>query len=156
MAAALCLLLAGTLAWAGAAKAADPAPFRFTLRALTSTAGARRLAVAVPALELALAALLVAGVAPRVVAALVVALLAGFTAALTRLGAVSAACHCFGASQSGAGRTRNALLAAGAVCLVVWPAGARWHVDAAELAGAATVAAGLACAWQLTTALVRP
>ena len=153
MAAAVCLLLAGTLAWAGAAKAADPAPFRVTLRALTSTAGARRLAVAVPALELALAALLVAGVAPRAVAALVLVLLAAFTAALTRLGAVSAACHCFGASASGAGRVRNALLAAGAVCLIAWPAGPLWQVSAAELAGAATVAAGLACAWKLVAAL---
>jgi uncharacterized membrane protein YphA (DoxX/SURF4 family) len=153
VAAAVCLLLAGTFAWAGSAKLADPAPFRVTLRALTSTRGAQRLAVAVPALELALAALLVAGVAPRIVSALAVALLAAFTAALTRLGAVSAACHCFGASPSGAGRLRNALLAAGAVCLVVWPAGPLWDVSAAELAGAATVAAGLACAWQLATAL---
>jgi uncharacterized membrane protein YphA (DoxX/SURF4 family) len=153
VAAAVCLLLAGTFAWAGLAKAANPAPFRVTLRALTSAAGARRLAVAVPALELALAALLIAGVAPRVVAALALALLAAFTAALTRLGAVSAACHCFGASQSGAGRLRNALLAAGAACLVAWPAGPLWEVSAAELAGAATVAAGLACAWNLATAL---
>ena len=153
MAAAVCLLLAGTFAWAGAAKLADPAPFRVTLRALTSTAGARRLAVAVPALELALAALLVAGVAPGVVAVLIIALLAVFTAALTRLGAVSAACHCFGASESGAGRLRNALLAAAAVALIAWPAGPLWHVSAAELAGAATVAAGLACAWKLVTAL---
>lgn len=153
MAAAVCLLLAGTLAWAGAAKAADPAPFRVTLRSLVPAATARRLAVAVPAVELILAALLVAGAVPRVVAALVLVLLAVFTAALTRLGAVSAACHCFGASQSGAGRLRNALLAAGAAFLVVHPAGALWQVSAAELAGAATVAAGLACAWQLTTAL---
>jgi serine phosphatase RsbU (regulator of sigma subunit) len=50
VAAAVCVLLAGTLAWAGAAKLADPAPFRVTLRALTSAAAARRLAVAVPAL----------------------------------------------------------------------------------------------------------
>jgi hypothetical protein len=155
VAAAVCLLLAGTLAWAGVAKLADPAPFRHTLRALTPAAGARRLAVAVPGLELALAGLLVAGPAPRVTAALVVALLAAFTAALTRLGAVSAACHCFGASASGAGRTRNALLALAAVVLLVHPVGPLWHVGAAELAGAATVAAGLACAWQLTTALRR-
>lgn len=153
MAAAVCLLLAGTLAWAGAAKAADPAPFRVTLRALTSPAGARRAAIAVPAVELILAALLVAGVAPRVVAVLVLALLAVFSVALTRLGAVSAACHCFGASASGAGRLRNALLAAGAAVLVVHPAGPLWQVGAAELTGAATVAAGLACVWQLTTAL---
>ena len=36
MAAAVCLLLAGTLAWAGVAKLADPAPFRVTLRSLAA------------------------------------------------------------------------------------------------------------------------
>jgi len=155
VAAAVCLLLAGTLALAGAAKAADPAPFRVTLRALASRGTARRLALAVPALELALAALLVAGVAPRVVAGLVAALLAAFTAALWRLGRVSAACHCFGASESGGARTRNALLTAGAAYLAARPAGALWSVEAGELAGAATVAAGLVCVWQLGTALAR-
>jgi uncharacterized membrane protein YphA (DoxX/SURF4 family) len=151
--AAVSLLLAGTLAWAGALKAADPAPFRVTLRSLVSYRAARRLAFVVPVVELGLAVLLVAGVAPRVVAVLVLGLLALFTAALWRLGAVSAACHCFGASDGGDGRLRNALLAAGAACLVVWPAGPLWAVGAGELAGAATVAAGLACVWQLGTAL---
>ena len=155
MAAAVALLLAGTLAWAGALKAADPAPFRVTLHALVSARAARRLALAVPLVELALAALLVAGVAPRVVAALILALLALFTVALGRLGAVSAACHCFGATDAGDGRLRNALLAAGAVVLVAWPAGALWDVGPGELTGAATVAAGLACVWQLSTALAR-
>lgn len=155
MAAAVALLLAGTLAWAGLAKAADPVPFRVTLRALVSARAARRLTLAVPLLELALAALLVAGVAPRLVPGLIVALLAVFTVALGRLGVVSAACHCFGASAGGDGRLRNALLGAGAIALVAWPAGALWDVGAGELAGAATVAAGLACAWNLSTALAR-
>src|SRR5262245_27759145 len=153
MAAAVALLLTGTLAWAGVAKAADPAPFRVTLRSLVSYRAARRLAVAVPLAELGLAALLVAGVAPRLVAALILALLVVFTAALWRLGAVSAACHCFGAGDGGDGRLRNALLAAGAAFLVAQPAGALWEVGAGELAGAATVAAGLACVWQLGSAL---
>src|SRR4051794_23400651 len=153
MAAAVCLLLAGTLAWAGVAKARDPAPFRITLRALVSRDAARRLAIAVPALELALAALLVAGVAPRLVAALVLGLLSVFSAALWRLGDVS--CACFGATPSDGGRARNGLLAAGAAFLVAQPAGALWGVAAGELAGAATVAAGLACVWQLGTALAR-
>ncbi len=151
MAAAVCLLLAGTLAWAGAAKAAAPAPFRATLRALGAPAW---LAVAVPAAELGLAALLLAGVAPRVVAAAVLALLAAFTVALTRLGSVSAGCHCFGATDGGAGRLRNALLAAGAVALIAWPPADLWTLGAGELAGAATVAAGAACAWQLAVATV--
>jgi uncharacterized membrane protein YphA (DoxX/SURF4 family) len=153
MAAAVALLLAGTLAWAGLAKAADPAPFRMTLRALVSYRAARRLAMAVPLVELGLAALLVAGVAPRAVAAGIVVLLVVFTAALWRLGAVSAACHCFGASDGGDGRLRNALLAAGAVFLIAQPAGPLWEIAAGELAGAATVAAGLVCVWQLGTAL---
>jgi uncharacterized membrane protein YphA (DoxX/SURF4 family) len=148
MAAAVCLLLAGTLAWAGAAKAADPAPFRATLRALSAPGW---LVVGVPALELALAGLLVAGVAPRLSAAAVLVLLAGFTVALARLGSVP--CHCFGASDGPAGPARNALLAAGAVALVAWPAGPLWNVGASELAGAATVAVGAVCAWRLTLAL---
>jgi hypothetical protein len=151
VAAAVSLLLAGTLAWAGALKVADPAPFRVTLRSLVGARAARRLAFAVPLVELGLAGLLVAGVAPA--PALVLALLALFTAALWRLGSVSTACHCFGATEGGDGRLRNALLAAGAAFLVVQPAGALWGVEAGELAGAATVAAGLACVWQLGTAL---
>jgi uncharacterized membrane protein YphA (DoxX/SURF4 family) len=148
VAAAVCLLLAGTLAWAGAAKAADPAPFRLTLRALAAPGW---LVVAVPAAELALAALLVAGVAPRVTAAVVVALLAGFTVVLGRLGPAS--CHCFGADDGRAGRLRNALLAGAALALLAWPAGPLWQAGASELAGAATVAVGAACAWRLTLAL---
>jgi uncharacterized membrane protein YphA (DoxX/SURF4 family) len=148
VAAAVCLLLAGTLAWAGAAKAADPAPFRVTLRALAAPGW---LVAAVPAAELGLAGLLVAGVAPRLTAAAVLALLAAFTVALGRLGSVP--CNCFGASDGGAGPLRNALLGAGALALLVWPAGPLWSAGASELAGAATVAVGAACAWRLTLAL---
>src|SRR5206468_2603710 len=131
VAAAVCLLLAGTLAWAGAAKAADPAPFRLTLRALAAPGW---LVAAVPALELGLAGLLVAGVAPRVVAGAVLALLAAFTVALGRLGSLP--CNCFGAADGAAGPLRNALLAAGAVALVAWPPGPLWDADASALAGA--------------------
>jgi uncharacterized membrane protein YphA (DoxX/SURF4 family) len=148
VAAAVCLLLAGTLAWAGAAKAADPAPFRATLRALRAPAW---LAAAVPAAELVLAALLVAGVAPRATAAAVIALLAAFTVVLGRLGPVP--CRCFGSDEGRAGRVRNALLAAGGLALIAWPAGPLWSASASELAGAATVAAGAACAWRLAVVL---
>jgi uncharacterized membrane protein YphA (DoxX/SURF4 family) len=151
VAAAVCLLLAGTLAWAGTAKAAAPEPFRATLRVLAAPAW---LAVAVPAAELGLAALLVAGVAPRLTAAAVLALLAAFTVVLGRLG--PAPCHCFGADDGRAGRLRNALLGAGAVALIAWPPGALWNVSASELAGAATVAAGAACAWRLAIATTSP
>jgi hypothetical protein len=144
VATAVCLLLAGTLAWAGFAKLADPAPFRVTMRSL----GAERLAPAVPVAELAVAALLVA--APPVGAALALALLAVFTFALSRL---EVPCHCFGATTRDDGRARNALLAAGALYVLLRSAGAVWTVQAGELAGAATVAAGLACVWQLGTAL---
>jgi uncharacterized membrane protein YphA (DoxX/SURF4 family) len=148
VAAAVCLLLAGTLAWAGAAKAADPAPFRATLRVLSAPGWA---AVAVPVVELALAALLVTGIAPRVTAAAVLVLLAAFTVVLGRLGTVP--CHCFGADDGRAGRLRNALLGAGAIALLAWPAGPLWDAGASELAGAATVAVGAACAWRLAVAL---
>jgi hypothetical protein len=84
----------------------------------------------------------------------VLALLAAVTEVQGRLG--PAPCHCFGADDGRAGRLRNALLGAGAVALIAWPPGALWSVTASELAGAATVAAGAACAWRLALATIAP
>ena len=152
VAAAACLLLAGTLAVAALAKLADRAAFRATLSRLVAPPLARTLTLAVPAAELALAAALVCGLGGRLAPAAALLLLLAFTAVLGR----AVPCRCFGAAGDGdpaAARVRNALLGAAAAALIVWPAGPLWEVPAGELAGAATVAAGLACAWSLARAL---
>ena len=82
MAAAACLLLAGTLAVAALAKLADRAAFRATLSRLVTPPLARILAVAVPAAELALAAALVCGLGGRLAPAAALLLLLAFTAVL--------------------------------------------------------------------------
>jgi hypothetical protein len=153
MTAALCVLLSGSFAIAGVAKLREPREFRVTLAVLAAPAA---LAWVLPALEIALAAVLVAG-AGRVAALAAFVLLAVFTLVLRRLGTVP--CRCFGAGADGdprGGQVRNAALGVVALALAVWPAPALWDVPARELAGAATVASGLAFAWLLAAALARP
>jgi hypothetical protein len=153
MTAALCVLLSGSFAIAGVAKLRDPRAFRATLSVLAAPVA---LAWLLPALEIGLAGALVAG-GGRVAAIAAIVVLAIFTLVLRRLGSVP--CRCFGAGADGdprAGRVRNAGLGVVALALVAWPSSALWDVAARELAGAATVAAGLACAWLLAAALARP
>ena len=153
MTTALCVLLAGSFLIAGVAKLRDRPAFAATLASLRAPA---ELARALPVAEIALAGALVAG-GGRVAALVALAALGAFTVALARLGRVP--CRCFGAGADGDPRTgqlRNLLLAAAAAALAVRPAPALWDVAARELAGAATVAAGLACAWLLAAALARP
>jgi len=149
MTVALCVLLAGSFATAAVAKLRDRRGLRATLRTLGAPAW---LEFAVPAVELGLAAALLAG-AGRVAAACAFALLAAFSAVLGRLGTVP--CRCFGAGSDGdprSGQVRNALLGVAAAALVVWPAAAVWAVPVREMLGAATVAAGLSCVWLLARA----
>jgi uncharacterized membrane protein YphA (DoxX/SURF4 family) len=164
--AAVTVLLAATLTLAAIAKIRDPAPFRTTLRVALSDRAARAVALLLPPIELVLAIALVSGVAGSLVAALTLLLMVAFTAALwwlerralaSRAGTLLR-CNCFGSGGDGdpaTGRVRNLLLAAGAAVLVVEPAGALWDVGAGELAGAACVAVGLTCVWQLAIALRR-
>jgi len=166
MSAAVILVLAVTFAAAAVAKLRDREPFVATLRALVPARAAAPLSRVVPVLELVLAGALIAGVLPRLVALLVLAALAGFSLALVRLRAASAAtagrsvipCNCFGAAGDGDPTTalvRNGLLAALAVAAALWPVdGALWTLSASALAGAATVALGALCAWQLAVALI--
>ena len=149
---AISMLLAVTLLVAALAKLRDPAPFRATLRTLTGARAARVLTVAVPVTEALLALALIAGVGAAALG--VLALMLGFTAVLGRL---VVPCNCFGArsdARPAAARTRNLLLAAAALALLVWPAEALWHVPAGDLLAAATVVVGLVCVWQLLVALV--
>lgn len=159
------VLLAATLALAGIAKLRDPGPFRRTLRTVVSAPVAWTTAAVLPIVELALAALLVAGVGGRIVAGIVLALMLGFIAALWLVerraadaGRALVSCNCFGSGGDGdpvAGRVRNALLAAAAVVLVVRPADAVWAAPAGQVVGAICVAVGAVCVWQLALALQR-
>ncbi|WP_320672184.1 MauE/DoxX family redox-associated membrane protein [Patulibacter defluvii] len=169
MPAAVTVLLAATLILAAIAKIRDPEPFRESLRIALPDRSARGIAATLPIVELVLAAALVAapaGTAGRIAALLVLGLLLAFTAALLWLERRAASrrdgmllrCNCFGSGGDGdpaTGRVRNLLLAVGAAALVAAPAGPLWRVDAGELAGAACVAIGLTCVWQLAVALRR-
>jgi len=155
--AAATLLLAVTFAAAAIAKLRDPQPFVATLSALVSPRAARPLARAVPIGELALAAWLLTGAAPRAAALVALAALALFSLQLRRLKADPGlpSCNCFGGGgDPSGGLLRNALLALAAVVALVWPVdGAVWTLSASALAGAATVALGVVCAWTLGRAL---
>jgi uncharacterized membrane protein YphA (DoxX/SURF4 family) len=163
MTAALTLLLAGTLLVAAALKLRDPDDLVVVLRQLATrrrpgvvAARAATRALAVVEVLVAAALLLGAGSAlPAVAAALLlVALSVALRTAAARAPTALANCHCFGAAGDAPpaqGLARNALLVAGSAAVALAPPGTLWDLDADELAGAATVAVGLACAWQLST-----
>jgi uncharacterized membrane protein YphA (DoxX/SURF4 family) len=150
VAAAACLLLAGTLGVAALAKLADRPGFQAALGAVAPPQRARWLAVAVPVAELLLALALVTGAGGRVAPAAALLLLIAFSAVLAR----GVPCRCFGSeTDPGAARVRNVLLGGIALALIAWPPGPLWAIQPEELAGAGTVATGLACAWFLARAL---
>jgi hypothetical protein len=150
VAAAACLLLAGTLGVAALAKLADRPAFQATLGTVVPPQRARRLAVAVPVAELLLAVALVTGAGGRGAPVAALLLLVAFSVVLSR----GVPCRCFGSdTDPGAARVRNVLLGATALALIAWPPGPLWAIEPDELAGAATVAAGLACAWSLAHVL---
>jgi len=155
------LVLATTFVLAAVAKLRDRRSFEQVLAVLAGWPAARPLAIAVPAGELALGFLLLAGLAPRATALLTLAVLAMFSWALVRLRAQPRipSCACFG-SGSGTGDlsrglARNAALGALAAVLVIAPhEGAAWSASVADAVAAATVALGAACAWHLAAVLV--
>lgn len=115
------LVLAGVFVWAGAAKLARPAQTAAGLVTL-AVPGGRSVARAVPFVELAVAAILLA--APRAGAVLAVVMLAAFTAFLARAvrSGVRTPCNCFGTSRvdpvSWADVVRNMMLIASAVVTI--------------------------------------
>jgi uncharacterized membrane protein YphA (DoxX/SURF4 family) len=118
---ALALALAVLFAWAGAAKLVDAAGTRTTMAALGVPAP-RVVALALPVIELAVAAALV--VEPAVGAVAAIATLAAFTVFLVgriRAG-VTVPCRCFGAASTApvgwATVARNGALAAVAVAVL--------------------------------------
>jgi hypothetical protein len=112
------LALAAVFGWAGLAKLRDRHVTAAAFRDV-GLAAPERLAVAVPGLELALAAALV--LVPAEAALVTVAVLAGFTTFLVRArrAGVEGGCGCFGGTRRqpvpAAELGRNALLAAGAL-----------------------------------------
>lgn len=153
------LLLAAAFAAAAIGKLRSPDGFAATLGALVPGRVARPLSRAVPVAELALAALLLSGAAPRAAGLLALVLLAGFSAVLVVLARrpVPVACHCFGAAADAAppvALARNAVLAAAALLLVAAPpAAAPLTQDAGLIAVQLTVGLGLACLYALAGAL---
>jgi putative oxidoreductase len=127
--AACCLVVSATFGIAGVGKLRRGLTFRATLADLVRGRLVRPVAVAVPIIELLIAALLVAGFAPRLIAGLAIAALAAFSAALWRMKRVDSwsQCACFGEDGDGSsldvGLVRNALLTLCAALIVVRPGG---------------------------------
>jgi uncharacterized membrane protein YphA (DoxX/SURF4 family) len=149
------VLLASAFAAAGISKQRDGAAFRAALVEILPERAARFAAVAVPAGELALAALLVSGIAPRAAGVATFGALAAFSVALVRLD--GADCGCFGErrgdARRGVGLARNAALALAAAAIAAAPGSATVGGDAETLLAQVTLAAGLACLWQCAVAL---
>lgn len=162
MPAALTLLLAGVFLASGAAKLRDPAGMVVLLRAATSPrVPASALTRASAAAEIAIGVLLLTGAAPRPAAVVAAVVLVAFTVALRvaarRAPVAAAACSCFGGSAGAPpaqALVRNVFLLADCAVVAVRP-DVPWDLAVEKLAGAATVAVGLACAWVLAAALVR-
>jgi uncharacterized membrane protein YphA (DoxX/SURF4 family) len=127
------LLLAGVFATAGALKLPDPDASVRAVRAyeLLPEAGAKLVGRGLPVLEVALAAVLVVGLALRLAAVLSALLLAVFIAGIVSVAArgISIDCGCFGgggevadgATQYTAELIRDGLLLVLALALVRWP-----------------------------------
>ncbi len=166
------LLLSGVFAMAALSKLRDPEPFAQTVTALLASARKRSphagnvshvptptrfgtaIARAVPVAEMALAALLISGVAPRAAALAVLMTLVAFSAALVRLRRDPSlpACNCFGTGDGDtrAGLVRNGVLAVLALLTLASPIhGPVWGTSASTLAGAVTVCVGTVCLWTL-------
>lgn len=149
VATALGWVLAGVLAWTGAAKLRRPGRTAAAFAAL-GLPGAGTLAIAVPAAELLTATLLVA--LPRVGGAAAALLLGGFTVFLAvRLrGGGTVDCGCFGTARSepltAAALLRNALLMGAAGAASVSGSAAVPSLEAVLVAGAAFLIGALAVA----------
>jgi hypothetical protein len=138
-------LLAGVFVWAAVAKLRAPARTTASFEALELPM-ARSLALGVPIVELAVAALLI--VAPPVGGAAAIALLAAFTALLARQvrAGSKVACGCFGSAGaepvSAADLARNATLLLAAIT-AQWGATGIPSLPAVLAVGAATAIAAM-------------
>lgn len=154
------LVLAGTLLTAALAKRRAPTQFRSILRDLVPGPMVQPLAVAVPAAEALVAALLIAGVAATQSAVAALVLLLAFSIALARMWqlGITQDCGCFGeashASTPASGLLRNTALAACAVASIVWPPSAAWFSDIPSLLVHTVSVAGVIGVWTLTLVLV--
>lgn len=157
---AILLLLAVVFAAAGASKLMSPDPFRNTLRKLAPKRLVPAAALAIPLFELALAAWLLSGVAPRQAAGVAIVVLLAFTAVLLRMWRRGlSGCGCFGeaADSAPSGIARNVILIALGLAAAL-PTGVLhgpWSGGAGTVAGRLTLILGAACLWPCAIALVR-
>ena len=160
MSGAILLLLAAVFAAAGVSKILSPEPFRATLRKLMPAPLAAGASRAIPALELALSAWLLTGVAARQAAGVAIVVLLAFTAVLLRmLRRGLSGCGCFGEAvdSAPAGLARNVILIALAACVALpetTPEGP-WSDGAVMIVGRLTLVVGAACLWPCLVALVQ-
>jgi uncharacterized membrane protein YphA (DoxX/SURF4 family) len=159
MSGAILMLLGFVFALAGVMKLVSPEPFRDTLRKLFAAGVAPVLAITVPLLELALAAWLVSGVAPRQAAGTAVVVLLVFCAVLLRIWRRGLTCGCFGeaADSAPSGLARNVILIALAATVAVpdVPPDNPWSLGLGMVVGRMTVVLGAACWWPCLVALVQ-
>lgn len=159
MSGAILLLLGFVFALAGALKLFSPERFRDTLRKLLTPRVAPAVSVAVPVLELVLAAWLVSGVAPRQAAGAAIVVLLVFCAVLLRIWRRGLTCGCFGeaADSAPSGLVRNVILIALAATVAVPEAlpETPWSLGLGMVVGRMTVVLGAACFWPCLVALVQ-
>lgn len=159
---ALTLLLAGVFLASGIAKLRDPAGMVVLLRqAVAPTVPAFALTGGLAVFEVVLGALLLTGVSSGVTAIVAAGVLLCFTVALRvvdlRAPEALVSCRCFGGvgeAPPAQALVRNALLVGACVAVAIAGPSGAWDLPADEIAGAMSVAGGLACAWLLTAALV--
>jgi hypothetical protein len=122
-----CLVLSATFGVAAASKLRRGLTFRATLADLVGEGAVTPTALAVPLVELLIAAFLLLGLAPRLVSGLAILVLGAFSAALWRMKRLDSwsQCACFGEDGDGSslnvGLLRNALLVVGAAFVIARP-----------------------------------
>jgi putative oxidoreductase len=160
MSGAIILLLATVFVMAAIAKLRSTDAFRTVLRALLPRAMVGPAAVVVPVFELALAAFLLSGVAPKNAIACGAGTLGIFTIVLAVMWWRGIkGCACFGegvnTATTGSGILRNLILMAAAVYAIKEPGPINFFgPDVSSLLARATVVVGSLCLWATVSALV--
>jgi putative oxidoreductase len=153
------LVFAAVLGTAGVMKLRRTLAFRVVLKQLIPGGVARPLALAIPVVEIVLAALLLSGLWPEAVAAISMLALGCFTLALLQMWRVGVTqdCGCFGESREAASPASGVVRNAGLLCLagvlVVEPRSI-WNAPPGDLIAAGTIAIAIACLWQTTSTLL--
>ncbi len=156
---AILILLACVFGLAGVSKLGAPDAFRSTLRKLLPFWMVVPTSIIVPVTELALAALLLSGLAPRLGAAISIAVLVGFTVVLRRMWYEGVkGCGCFGEASESApsGIARNLVLITTALFVVLSKQPVQTYGPSLGiLLGQLTLVLGALCTWPAAVALVQ-